>query len=142
MEIRTATSADAPAMAALSAELGYPADAAAMRSRLERILGRSHQHVVVAIVDGAVAGWLQACASEVLESGFRAEIVGLIVSGRFRRRGVGRLLVGSATSWAAAVGAKAVCVRSNVQRQESHAFYPALGFEAVKTQKVYRKHLV
>jgi ribosomal protein S18 acetylase RimI-like enzyme len=137
MEIRTAAPADAQCIAALTTELGYAADVSVMRSRLESILGRDDQHVVVAVVEGVIAGWLQARATHVLESGFRAEIVGLIVSRGFRRRGVGRRLVESALGWARKTGAGTLYVRSNTQRTESHAFYPALGFARVKTQAVY-----
>jgi GNAT superfamily N-acetyltransferase len=77
----------------------------------------------------------------VLESGFRVEINGLIVSPEARRRGVGRALVSRAEEWALQVGAEAIVVRSNVQRIESHAFYPALGYDVSKTQTVYRKRL-
>jgi ribosomal protein S18 acetylase RimI-like enzyme len=96
---------------------------------------------VVGVANGVVAGWLQARTSDVLESGFRAEIVGLVVSKACRRRGLGRLLVENAVAWAKSTGAGSMCVRSNVQRTESHVFYPALGFEPVKTQKVYRLDL-
>jgi GNAT superfamily N-acetyltransferase len=95
--------------------------------------------IVAADAAGAVVGWLQAHAATILESGFRVEITGLIIAPEQRRRGWGRLLVLEAEQWARSIGAEAVVVRSNVQRVESHAFYPALGFSATKTQKVYRK---
>jgi GNAT superfamily N-acetyltransferase len=77
----------------------------------------------------------------VLESGFRVEIVGLVVAEDCRRHGVGRELVQRAEQWAAGLGAATVVVRSNTKREESHRFYPALGYAATKTQAVYRKRL-
>ena len=65
--------------------------------------------------------------------------MGLIVSERMRRQGAGRLLVEAAERWARELGATAIVVRSNVNREESHAFYPALGYAKSKTQNVYRK---
>ena len=141
MTIREATPADAEAMAALSGELGYVASSDAMATRLARVLGRADQRVRVALVDGRIAGWAQAHATDVIESGFRVEIVGLVVSEHFRRRGVGRALVQEIERWAAEIHADALVVRSNVARQESHRFYPALGYEMTKTQAVYRKRL-
>ena len=76
-----------------------------------------------------------------LESGRRAEIVGLVVAGAGRRRGVGRALVQAAEAWAAKGGIERLIVRSNITRAESHAFYPALGFSRGKTQAVYQKAL-
>jgi len=138
--VRAARLGDAPAVAALSGELGYPAEAGQIRGRLRRILARDDQRVLVAEDGrGGVCGWLHAQASEALESGFRVEIVGLVVAGAMRRRGAGRRLVARAEAWARRIGAEAVVVRSNAKRLESHAFYPSLGYVASKTQVVYRK---
>ena len=140
--IRCATEADAEALGALSNALGYSADAAIVRSRLAAVLASQTYLMVVAEAEaGAVVGWLQAHASHVIESGFRVEITGLIVSPEMRRAGVGRLLVNEAERWARTLLAEAVVVRSNIQRTESHAFYPALGYTRTKTQAVYRKNL-
>jgi hypothetical protein len=50
-------------------------------------------------------------------------------------------LVLAAEQWAETVSAEAIVVRSNVNRLESHSFYPALGYPPIKTQRVYRKSL-
>jgi GNAT superfamily N-acetyltransferase len=139
-KIRAAKPADAEAIAHLSRELGYPAELKTIRERLRRILGRDDQRVVVAEVpNGGVCGWLQAHSSVAVESGLRVEIVGLIVSEKMRRRGVGRSLVAQAETWAAEISAETVVVRSNAKRVESRVFYPSLGFLPSKTQVVYRK---
>jgi predicted N-acetyltransferase YhbS len=141
MTIRDAVSSDAEAIARLTCQLGYATDAETISARLARISACRYQLVLVAILEGEIAGWLQANVSDVLESGFRAEIVGLIVGEKNRRSGIGRSLVQRAEQWAIAIGAEAVVVRSNTNRIESHRFYPALGFTASKTQAVYRKPL-
>jgi len=140
--VRAATAEDAKAIARLTEELGYPADEEIVRERLSRLAGRSDHLVVVAQSEhGEICGWLQAHSSEVLESGFRVEIVGLVISKPMRRRGVGRLLVEYAEAWAARVGAPAMVVRSNVKRVESHPFYAALRYAQTKSQNVYRKRI-
>jgi GNAT superfamily N-acetyltransferase len=140
LRIRTATAKDAEPISLLTRELGYPAEPRATRERLRRILRRKDQRVLVAeFPDGRICGWLQAHCSEALESGFRVEIIGLIVSGAMRRRGVGRRLVSRAEAWASEISADGVVVRSNTARVESHAFYPSLGYRKVKIQAVYRK---
>ncbi len=142
ISIRRASEADASAIAQLSVTLGYHTSPADMAGRLRVILGSDADLVIVATDSrGAVAGWLQAHAAHIVESGFRVEITGLIVAPDQRRRGAGRALVVEAEQWAKSIAAEAVVVRSNVQRVESHAFYPALGYAAAKTQKVYRKVL-
>jgi ribosomal protein S18 acetylase RimI-like enzyme len=141
MKIRKAVPGDAPSIAKLTTELGYVADVPAVAERLSSLSDRDDDLVLVAEESGEVAGWIQAHTSVVLESGHRMEIVGLIVSGRFRRQGVGRSLVESAESWGRERGVAVFTVRSNIVREESHEFYPALGYEKSKTQAVYRKKL-
>ena len=142
ISLRAATEGDAKAIRPLVEELGYSANDEVMRERLSRLVGRSDYLVAVAQSDnGEICGWLQAHSSETLESGFRVEIVGLVTAKHMRRRGIGRLLVECAESWAVRAGAPAIVVRSNVKRAESHGFYTALGYANTKTQNVYRKPL-
>jgi len=141
MTIRPASLSDAPEIAALTMELGYAAEAELIARRLTRLSNTNDQLVLVAVQDDKVAGWLQAHASVAMESGFRVEIVALVVGKAYRRRGIARSLVGRAEQWARELGAEAVMVRSNIRRVESHALYPALGYSVSKTQTVYRKKL-
>lgn len=139
--VRPATPADAAAIAALGGELGYPRTATAVLASLKAVLASPDDGVWVGESGGALVGWIHVHAYESLESGPRADLMGLVVAAGARRAGVGRSLVAQAETWALARGLPAVHVRSNVQRTESHAFYPALGYERVKTQAVYRKRL-
>lgn len=141
MKIREAVLADAAAIAALTGELGYGGEAVTTREHLLRLLGGQDDVVFVAEAEGRLVGWIQAHASTALESGFRAEIVGLIVGTQDRRNGWGERLVAAVEEWGRARGANGVVVRSNIQRVESHEFYPALGYEKAKVQAVYRKRL-
>ena len=140
--IRGATPADANSIAELSGSLGYPVSVATMRSRIERVIASVADLLNVAEDDsGFIAGWLQAHATPTVESGFRVEIIGLIVSQKWRRHGIGRRLVAETERWAVGMSAETIVVRSNAQRAESHHFYPALGYLEAKTQIVYRKPL-
>jgi GNAT superfamily N-acetyltransferase len=141
MIIREAYPSDSADIARLTAELGSARDLDTIRGRLERIASLRDQIVLVAVLKERIVGWLQAHASLSLESGYRVEIIGLIVADGCRRRGTGRLLVQQAERWALEVGSDVLVVRSNTKRAESHEFYPALGFSAAKTQAVYRKYL-
>lgn len=141
--VRPATEQDADAIARLASDLGYPADAKAMRLRIRAVSASPADSLLVAAnSSNTPVGWLQAHSAHVIESGFRVEILGLVVSPTVRRTGIGRILVAEAERWATRIGAEAVVVRSNVQRIESHTFYPALGYTSTKTQLVYRKLLV
>ncbi len=141
LTIRPALPTDAAAISALTEQLGYPADPALIGDRLERLLRHPDQLVIVACSGEQAAGWLQAHAYDILESGWMVEIVGLVVAAPSRRAGVGRALVERAKGWARSKDAEALVVRSNTVRTESHRFYPTLGFTASKTQAVYRMPL-
>jgi GNAT superfamily N-acetyltransferase len=142
VHIRAARSADAAEIAALSVELGYPATAQEISSRLSALLALADRFVAVAVgPDSALVGWVAAERRLLLESGERAELVGLVVASAARRTGIGAALVAAAERWAARQGLGSMVVRSNVVRAESHPFYESLGYTRKKTQHTYEKRL-
>jgi GNAT superfamily N-acetyltransferase len=90
---------------------------------------------------GETVGWLHGAEQELLESGRRCEILGLVIDPEHRGQGIGRCLVGAVEAWARARDLKQMTVRSNVVRTESHPFYERLGYARAKTQHAYRKRL-
>ena len=139
-DVRPAGPADAGEIARLAAELGYPVSHDKMERRLKVLLDEGRHHVAVAQASaGRLAGWIHVEHRSSLESGERAEIMGLIVDPESRRKEVGRLLVEEAESWARSLGLCELAVRSNIRRQASYRFYPALGYLLLKTQQVYIK---
>ena len=139
--LRPATTADVAAITKLSEELGYPLAEDVVRSRMAHLMVLPEHAIIVAETGGAVCGWVHVHAHRSLVSGERADIYGLVVSRAVRRRGVGRMLMADAERWGRERGLELVVLRSNVQRSESHAFYPAIGYEQFRTQAVYRKWL-
>ncbi len=137
--IRRATVADAAPISVLAIELGYPADEAAIRNRLTKLLPDPAHLVLVTTSGETVIGWLHAHAYTALEAGPQVEIVGLVVSPLHRHCGAGRALVAAAERWTSDLGPGVLVVRSNVRREASHRFYLALGFAHSKTQAVYQK---
>ena len=140
--IRSATFADAPEIARLSAQLGYPADVAVFADRLRRLLPLpTHDVLVSDLGNGRLAGFVGVEQRLMIEAGERAEIVGLVVDADARRGGTGRALVAAAEAWTRARGMHALFLRSNVVRPEAHPFYERLGFARIKTQHAYIKRL-
>lgn len=126
----------------MSGVLGYPNSAEAIAERLARLLARDGDIVLVAEeMPRGVVGWIHATEQELLDSGRRCEITGLVVDADARNRGLGRQLVEAVEAWAIARGLAQLAVRSNIVRSESHPFYERLGFLRVKTQHAYRKQL-
>lgn len=143
MLIRRADGADASQIAELSGTLGYPVSEEAITERLYRLLPRESDLVLVAEDgDGQVVGWIHGTELDLLETGARCEIVGLVVDPDHRDQGIGRMLVEAVENWAKQRGLDMISVRSNVVRVESHPFYERLGYRRMKTQYVYRKELI
>ncbi len=142
LKIRRAKSADAPRIAALSGQLGYPATAAQMRKRLRGIAPASQHAVFVAesAKDGVI-GWVHVSRQPLLEVELRAEVNGLVVAEGRRSLGAGARLLAAAEDWARKHGCKGMSVRSNVIRERAHKFYERSGYEHYKTQKSFRKPL-
>lgn len=141
-EIRHARVDDAPGMARLSGELGYPVEVPAMRGRLA-VLTTDARHFVAVAEDaaGRLLGWVHSEHRLTVEGGEMVECTGLIVDSAARREGVGRLLMEAAEKWGLERGSGTIRVRSNAARGASHAFYEALGYTRTKIQHVYVKRL-
>ena len=141
LKIRRAKTGDAADLAALSGELGYPATAAEIRSRVSRLKSAANDALFVAERDGEVIGWLHISVNHLIEVPTRAEINAFIVSEKQRSNGAGAKLLDAAMKWARGKKCEHMSVRCNVVRNRAHAFYQRHGFEHYKTQKAFRKPL-
>ncbi len=140
--IRLARASDAEAVASLSRELGYENSLEEMHDRLQRLDGNPDHVVFVACTsDRNVVGWVDVYVSFHLQTGASAEIGGLVVGEGARSRGVGRLLVAQAETWARSKGMTHMRVRSNVKRSEAHRFYERENYIRSKTSAVFDKEL-
>ena len=129
LTIRDARLEDSAAIAALLDQLGYPADAAAVARRLERlqIVG---DRVVVADVDGAVAGLAHLQVTPAIEYDRpAAKLAALVVDEAARGRGVGRALIDEVEREARARGCVLLYLTTSERRAAAHAFYEDVGLE-------------
>jgi N-acetylglutamate synthase-like GNAT family acetyltransferase len=130
MEVREATLADAPALAPLLGELGYPVAAEQLVSRMRRMLARDDQKILIAERDGAALGLLALHVFPALAyDADLALIMALVVTEQARGLGVGRRLIERASVLARSLGARRLMVTTHVRRADAHAFYERLGFE-------------
>jgi GNAT superfamily N-acetyltransferase len=140
--IRRARMADAPRLAELSGQLGYPTTAAEIRKRLLKLKPVSQNALFVADSrDTGVVGWAHVSVTHLVEVGTRAELNGLIVAEGQRSFGAGARLLAAVEDWARKHGCPGMSVRSNVVRDRAHKFYEREGYEHYKTQKAFRKAL-
>jgi N-acetylglutamate synthase-like GNAT family acetyltransferase len=142
MEIRIAELRDSQGIARLCNVLGYLTSADEIATRLSSLLISERHLVVVAVGENAhVSGWIAADLRLILESGERAEIVGLIVDPKVRGDGIGKSLVDRVEKWARESGVSKIVVRSNIARTESHSFFQNANYVHSKTQHVYLKDM-
>lgn len=128
--VREATVEDAPALAPLLGELGYPVAADALALRMRRMLARDDQKVLIAEQEGATLGLLALHVFPVLAyDRDLAMIMALVVTASARGLGVGRALVDAAEALGKSLGASRLMVTTHVRRADAHAFYERLGFE-------------
>jgi len=127
--IRDAQPDDAEAVARLLGELGYPATASTVQARLER-LGIVGDRVLVAEVDGEVAGLAHLQVTPAIEYDRSvAKIGALVVAEAHRRAGIGRSLVEAVEAEARARNCVLVFLTTSERRDDAHAFYEQVGLE-------------
>jgi GNAT superfamily N-acetyltransferase len=127
--LRAAGSGDAGRIAELLGDLGYPASAASVLERLQR-LQASRAAAFVADVNEQTVGLCTVHLFDVIHEDTAVAMLSvLVVSPLARRTGVGRCLVAKAEAWAHAAGAGRIVVASGLARSDAHAFYEAIGYE-------------
>jgi GNAT superfamily N-acetyltransferase len=127
--IRDAEPRDAEAVARLLDELGYPAGAGTVETRLER-LAIVGDRVLVAEVEGEVVGLAHLQVMPTIEHDRPAAKIGALVVEKSRRRGgIGRALVEAAEAEARARNCGVLFLTTAERRDDAHAFYESLGLK-------------
>lgn len=127
-------------MSELLGELGYPTTPAQAAERIERITADPATWLVVAELDGDVAGFGVLHVQNLVERDEPGvEVAGLVVGERFRRRSIGELLMEALEQEARARGGKVMVLNTAHRRADAHAFYEAFGYE--HTGRRYAKEL-
>ena len=130
MTLRHATPDDADRISELLGQLGYPARAAAVRRRLERLAASNADETWVAERDAEIVGLVGLHVSESLEhDGPVGKISEIVVEERLRGKGIGATLMEAAEREARRRGCVLLFLTTAERRGEAHRFYRRLGFE-------------
>lgn len=134
ISIRKATQHDIPRILELYEELtgekqSGPSDTT--NQVFNEIISLPNQEFLVAEKDGFVVGtvFLQITPNLSHDARPWAILENMVIDGRYRRQGIGRLLVEYACTRAREAGCYKVQLLSNERRHEAHRFYRAVGFE-------------
>ena len=142
IHIREAIPTDAASIQALSREeLGYTYPLEATAQKLAALLASGRDKVFVAVLEGAVVGYVHANSYDVLYAPHMKNIMGIAVSASCKRRGIGRALLEQVEAWAARDGAAGIRLVSGSERLDAHAFYRSCGYNGGKTQLNLKKYL-
>jgi GNAT superfamily N-acetyltransferase len=136
VRIRGARPDDAPALAELSSQLGYPSTERQARERLRLLLDPERELLVADAPDG-LAGFIDVHVQRVVESDAYGEVGGLVVAAAHRGEGLGAALLMAAADWSRARGLERLWIRADLARVGPHEFYEAIGCAVVKDQRVY-----
>ena len=74
-------------------------------------------------------------------AGEQAVVEGLVVDGKYRGQGLGKLLMAEAEDWSRKRKMDLVRLNSNVTRKEAHKFYEKIGYEKTKEQAIFNKKI-
>ena len=127
--VREMSSDDFTAIAALSAELGYPVAMRELEERFEAIAGSGNCRLLIAQAQEKVIGWCHVYGVRLLESEGYAELGALVVDQGWRRLGVGRALIRNAELWASSNGFTRLRAYSGSHRKAAHNFYRSVGYD-------------
>lgn len=140
---REARAADLPVILALLAddplgkyrEMALPGEAeipTAYRTAFETIAADPRNRLIVAEVDGTVAGCLQLTFIPGLtyQGGERAQVEGVRISAAVRGQGLGKAMMAHAIALAKTRGCVLVQLTTDKRRAEAQDFYRQLGFTA------------
>jgi GNAT superfamily N-acetyltransferase len=130
LTIRPAVGDDAPALARMLDQLGYPSDASEIPARLERMRERAGTTVFVAEQRGKPVGVVTVHLFPSLHTSEPvAWLTALVVDETVRGSGVGSALVKRAEEWASRHGARRLALTSHLRRKEAHEFYKRRQYE-------------
>jgi GNAT superfamily N-acetyltransferase len=142
MTIKRVSLEDAPALSALCNELGYETKSTQIEKRLREILAMEDHAIFIAFTTQRTAmGWIHVFISHRLMTDPFAELGGLVVTQANRKKGIGRLLLSRAESWAKEKGYDTLRIRTQTSRIEAHQFYTRMGYHCWKEQVVFEKFL-
>lgn len=141
IRVRPPLPSDAPALAALAGELGYPTSTEELLGRLAAIDPTDAAVIVATNAEDRPTGWCQVELHRTLVEPLSALILGLVVAEGHRSVGIGAALLAAAELWARGRGCRRLLVATRITRERAHRFYAREGYQVAKTSYFLTKAL-
>ena len=129
--IRSFQFEDCQGLVPLYAQLGYPVDVATLVHRLSTMLTKEDYHLLVAIMNNQVIGFIGFVQMKMFEADEDyIRILALVVDETARRQGIAQALLKRVKVFAKQKDIRNLAVNSGItsERQAAHAFYEKEGF--------------
>jgi GNAT superfamily N-acetyltransferase len=122
-------------------QLGYDLTLAEMRRRYAAIANATAHAILVAACEARPVGLVHLYVRPALDKPPEVIVQAIVIDAAYRGRGIGKILMSAAESWASERGYDSVALYSNVSRSGAHSFYQTLGYESVATSHLLRRKL-
>ncbi|HCE13329.1 MAG TPA: GNAT family N-acetyltransferase [Enterococcus sp.] len=135
---------DAAAIQRLNAnDLGYDYPLAAVEEKAASILSDTKHHLVFVYQDptAGVVGYVHGERYETFYAPTMINVLALVVSKEYEKRGIGRKLLTKLESEAVKQGYQGIRLNSGANRTAAHQFYQHIGYQMDKEQKRFIKYL-
>ena len=133
MIVRDARPADMAMVRRLIGQLADAPDEAEFRARFERVSAEAGHRIIVAEMEGKVAGVLHVFERPALEKPCEAVVQALVVDGERRGAGIGEALMREAEAWAAARKLASTALYTRIDRDRARLFYERIGYRLKAT---------
>jgi GNAT superfamily N-acetyltransferase len=140
--VREMAAADLPSAGPLLCQLGYDVAGPELRLKFDAVQGADGHALFVAERGGRIVALMHVFARPALEKPMEAIVQALVVDDACRGGGVGRRMMSVAERWAVDRGYRLLSLSSQVDRDDAHAFYQALGYDISSTAHTLRKQIV
>ena len=119
---------------------GYKYDLGKTQKRLDMILNRQADKILVACIEDEIVGYIHGNDYECTYSDSLKNIMSIAVDESRRGQGIGKALLSSIEIWAKDCGCCGVRLVSGSDRTGAHEFYLACGYTNRKQQKNFIKY--
>ncbi|MCR5104335.1 MAG: GNAT family N-acetyltransferase [Eubacterium sp.] len=141
IDVRPVTCDDAAEVCNLCCtDLGYQCDKTLVKERISQ-LDSGREAVFVAILDGYIVGFIHVEKYNTLYFETMANILGIAVSSKYRKMGVGKALIEQSEEWANENDIALMRLNTGLGRKGAHEFYKHMGYGSEKEQLRFVKRL-